>query len=82
MFQNMLPNISTVLYVDTDVIFTNGLSDIWRRAVHPMNSHLAAMIHEAESPKKSSYALEMNNVIPFYGTLGIVGLMSLLKIRN
>lgn len=67
-FQNILTNVSNILYVDTDVIFLNELSDIWRHVRLMNSSQMAALAQEHEDPNIGWYSRFARH--PFYGKLG------------
>lgn len=64
MLQNMLPDISKIIYVDTDVLFTNDISDIWHQGFDFMNSaQLASMVYEAETVEEA-FATRLQKQFP------------------
>jgi len=69
-FQDILTNHTNILYVDTDVIFLNELSDVWQHVQQMNASQIAALVPEHEDPNVGWYSRFARH--PFYGKLGSV----------
>ena len=48
--QNMFHHIEKLLYVDLDVLFLNGLTDIWHYSYEMNQSQMVAMGHNTPDP--------------------------------
>ena len=66
--QVILTNYTNILYVDTDVIFLNELSDIWSHVGQMNATQMAALVPEHEDPNVGWYSRFARH--PFYGKLG------------
>ncbi|XP_067653521.1 glucoside xylosyltransferase 1-like [Haliotis asinina] len=79
----IIPNVTKLIYVDTDVIFLSPMENLWGQFNHFSKSHIAALIPEHEDPSYAWY----NRVAktPYYGKLGLnsgVMLMDLVRLRE
>lgn len=82
-FQLILKDVDSLLYVDTDIIFLQPVEEIWALLSHFNSSHLAAMAPEHEEPRIGWYNRFARH--PYYGKTGInsgVMLMNLTRIRE
>lgn len=82
-FQLILKDVDSLLYVDTDIIFLQPVEEIWELLSAFNSSHLAAMAPEHEEPRIGWYNRFARH--PYYGTTGInsgVMLMNLTRIRE
>lgn len=83
MFQLILKDVDSLLYVDTDIIFLQPVEEIWALLSRFNSSHLAAMAAEHEEPRIGWYNRFARH--PYYGKTGInsgVMLMNLTRIRE
>ena len=59
-FQQILPDVARVMYVDTDVVFVRSPQELWKTFHHFKPGVLAAMAREAEiGAKHGVYSLDM-----------------------
>lgn len=66
-----MTDVDKVIYVDSDTVFVNKVSLVWK-LFHEMNqSHLTAMVLEDLEPNKSVYSSEQVK-IPYFGKQGTV----------
>lgn len=82
-FQLILKDVDSLLYVDTDIIFLQAVEEIWALLSRFNSSHLAAMAPEHEEPRIGWYNRFARH--PYYGKTGInsgVMLMNLTRIRG
>lgn len=82
-FQLILKDVDSLLYVDTDIIFLQPVEEIWALLSRFNSSHLAAMAPEHEEPRIGWYNRFARH--PYYGKTGInsgVMLMNLTRIRE
>lgn len=82
-FQLILKDVDSLLYVDTDIIFLQPVEEIWALLSGFNSSHLAAMAPEHEEPRIGWYNRFARH--PYYGKTGInsgVMLMNLTRIRE
>ncbi len=79
----MLKSIDSLLYVDTDVLFTSDIKDVWSHFKRFNETHLAALSPEHEDPNMGWYNRFARH--PYYGKLGLnsgVMLMNLTRMRQ
>ncbi|CAF0713883.1 unnamed protein product [Brachionus calyciflorus] len=79
----ILPNIDSILYVDTDVLFITGLEQIWSHFENFNSTQLAALAPEHEEANMGWYNRFARH--PYYGKLGLnsgVMLMNLTRMRE
>lgn len=82
-FQLILREVDSLLYVDTDIIFLQPVEEIWALFSRFNSSHLAAMAPEHEEPRIGWYNRFARH--PYYGKTGInsgVMLMNLTRLRE
>ncbi|XP_039968479.1 glucoside xylosyltransferase 1 isoform X1 [Bactrocera tryoni] len=78
----LLPQVDSVLYVDTDVIFLSPISDIWKYFGRFNASQFAALTSEHEDENMGWYNRFARH--PYYGRMGVnsgVMLMNLTRMR-
>ncbi|XP_058623788.1 glucoside xylosyltransferase 1 isoform X2 [Onychostoma macrolepis] len=78
-----LPQVDSVLYVDTDVLFLRPAEDVWSFLSRFNGSQLAAMAPEHEEPRIGWYNRFARH--PYYGKTGVnsgVMLMNMTRIRD
>ncbi|XP_053963599.1 glucoside xylosyltransferase 1 isoform X1 [Anastrepha ludens] len=78
----LLPEVDSVLYVDTDVIFLSPISDIWKHFQRFNASQFAALTPEHEDENIGWYNRFARH--PYYGRMGVnsgVMLMNLTRMR-
>lgn len=72
----MVIDADKVIYVDTDAVFVNKVSLVWK-LFHKMNrSHLTAMVLEDLEPNESVYSSGQVK-IPYFGQQGRVRISNL-----
>ncbi|CAH1786741.1 unnamed protein product [Owenia fusiformis] len=79
---NILANVDSILYVDTDILFMRPLDDIWAFFGKFNSSQIAALAPESEDAATGWYNRFARH--PFYGKLGVnsgVMLMNLTRMR-
>ena len=79
----ILGDIDSILYVDTDVLFLTGLEQIWSNFERFNSTQLAALAPEHEEPNMGWYNRFARH--PYYGRLGLnsgVMLMNLTRMRE
>lgn len=82
-FQLILKEVDSLLYVDTDIIFLQPVEDIWSLLSHFNSSQLAAMAPEHEEPRIGWYNRFARH--PYYGKTGInsgIMLMNMTRLRE
>lgn len=82
-FPDMLKDVDSLLYVDTDTIFFRPLDHLWAYFKKMNSSHLAALSPDAEDVAIGWYNRFASH--PFYGNVGVnsgVMLMNLTKMRS
>ncbi|XP_047452546.1 glucoside xylosyltransferase 1-like isoform X2 [Mugil cephalus] len=82
-FQLILKEVDSLLYVDTDILFLQPVEDIWALLSQFNSSHLAAMAPEHEEPRIGWYNRFARH--PYYGKTGInsgVMLMNMTRLRE
>lgn len=82
-FQLILTELDSLLYVDTDIIFLQPVEDIWALLSHFNSSQLAAMAPEHEEPRIGWYNRFARH--PYHGKTGInsgVMLMNMTRLRE
>lgn len=82
-FQLILREVDSLLYVDTDIIFLQPVEDIWNLLSRFNSTHLAAMAPEHEEPRIGWYNRFGRH--PYYGKTGInsgVMLMNMTRLRE
>lgn len=82
-FQLILTEVDSLLYVDTDIIFLQPVEDIWALLSHFNSSQLAAMAPEHEEPRIGWYNRFARH--PYYGKTGInsgIMLMNMTRLRQ
>ncbi|XP_066526044.1 glucoside xylosyltransferase 1 isoform X2 [Hoplias malabaricus] len=78
----ILPEVDSLLYVDTDILFLQPVEEIWNFLSHFNSSHMAAMAPEHEEPRIAWYNRFARH--PYYGKTGVnsgVMLMNMTRIR-
>lgn len=78
----VLPDVDSLLYVDTDTLFLGPLEDVWRHFDLMNASQMAALTLEHEDPNTGWYNRFAKH--PYYGYLGVnsgVMLMNLTRMR-
>lgn len=78
----LLPEVDSVLYVDTDVIFLSPISDIWQYFYRFNTTQFAALTAEHEDENIGWYNRFARH--PYYGKTGVnsgVMLMNLTRMR-
>ena len=82
-FQLILKEVDSLLYVDTDILFLQPVEDIWALLSQFNSSQLAAMAPEHEEPRIGWYNRFARH--PYYGETGInsgVMLMNMTRLRE
>lgn len=82
-FQLILKEVDSLLYVDTDILFLQPVEDIWALLSQFNSSHLAGMAPEHEEPRIGWYNRFARH--PYYGKTGInsgVMLMNMTRLRE
>ncbi|XP_065220081.1 glucoside xylosyltransferase 1 isoform X2 [Planococcus citri] len=80
---DIIKDLDSVLYVDTDVLFLNELSDIWGHFEAMNSSQMSALVPEHEDANIGWYNRFARH--PYYGKLGVnsgVMLMNLTRMRQ
>ncbi|XP_030371335.1 glucoside xylosyltransferase 1 isoform X2 [Scaptodrosophila lebanonensis] len=80
---SLLPEVDSLLYVDTDVLFLSPISDVWEYFYKFNDSQLAALTPEHENENIGWYNRFARH--PYYGRLGVnsgVMLMNLTRMRK
>jgi UDP-xylose:glucoside alpha-1,3-xylosyltransferase len=67
-FQTVLSDVDSLLYVDTDTLFLGPLEDVWRHFDLMNSSQMAALTPEHEDPNTGWYNRFAKH--PYYGRLG------------
>ena len=83
LLQVLLPNITSLIYMDTDALFCVPPKDLWAQLEHMDSSHLLAMALETEDPDSGWYNRFARH--PFFGEVGVnsgVLLMHLERMRE
>ncbi len=83
LYQDLLSNVDSLLYVDTDVLFLSSLDDIWSFFEKFNSTHLAALAPEHEEEFQGWYNRFARH--PYWGKLGLnsgVMLMNLTRMRE
>ena len=70
LFQEILSQVDSVLYVDTDTLFLSPLKFIWNHFSAMNSSQMAALAFEHEDPNTGWYNRFAHH--PFYGPYGKV----------
>ncbi|XP_067653238.1 glucoside xylosyltransferase 2-like [Haliotis asinina] len=79
----IIPNVTRLIYVDTDVIFLSPVDNLWGQFDHFNKSHIAALVQESEDITYDWYKRIAKT--PYYGKLGLnsgVMLMDLVRLRE
>lgn len=79
----ILEQVDSLLYVDTDVLFLTDLEQVWSHFKNFNQTHLAALAPEHEDPNMGWYNRFARH--PYYGRLGLnsgVMLMNLTRMRE
>lgn len=82
-FQLILTEVDSLLYVDTDIIFLQPVEELWALLSHFNASQLAAMAPEHEEPRIGWYNRFARH--PYYGKTGInsgIMLMNMTRLRE
>lgn len=69
LFQNILKDVDSVLYMDTDTLFLTPVENIWSYFYKMNSSQMAALAPEHEDPNVGWYNRFAKH--PYYGKLGI-----------
>ncbi|XP_065163039.1 glucoside xylosyltransferase 2-like [Atheta coriaria] len=80
---NVLSEIDSILYVDTDTLFLTPVEDVWDHFNQMNSSQMAALAPEHEDPNVAWYNRFARH--PYYGPLGVnsgVMLMNLTRMRQ
>lgn len=70
LFQSLLQDLDSVLYVDTDTLFLGSIEQIWSHFKKMNSSQFAALAPEHEDPLAGWYNRFARH--PFYKPLGIL----------
>ena len=68
-FQDSLPTVDSILYVDTDVIFLQSPERLWSYLAQFNDSHIAGMAAEAEGNTGSWY--RSRSSVPYFPPAGL-----------
>lgn len=68
-FQNLLENIDSILYMDTDTLFITPVENVWSHFKKFNSSQMAALAPEHEDPNIGWYNRFAKH--PYYGKLGM-----------
>ncbi|KAJ8050733.1 Glucoside xylosyltransferase 2 [Holothuria leucospilota] len=80
---DLLTEVDSILYVDTDTLFLNSPETIWKYLSSFNSTQIAGLVTEHEIPSQGWYNKYANQ--PFYGDLGLnagVMLMNLTRMRS
>ena len=80
----ILTNVDSLLYVDTDVLFLSDVKFIWDKIGQFNQTHYAGMVAEQEKKTKMGW-YEKNATYPYYGKFGLnsgVILMNMTRMRE
>nr|XP_018667666.1 glucoside xylosyltransferase 2-like [Ciona intestinalis] len=80
---NILTNVDSLLYVDTDILFLSPVDDIWAKFKKFNSTQLSAMSPEHENPRVGWYSRFARH--PYYGDTGInsgVMLINMTRLRS
>lgn len=69
-FQSLLTNVDSLVYVDTDVIFLSPLEDIWFHFSRFNKTQSVALAPESEDRQTGWYNRFARH--PYYGELGMI----------
>ncbi|CAL1537170.1 unnamed protein product [Lymnaea stagnalis] len=80
---DLLKDVDSLIYVDTDTLFLQSLSDLWQHFKRMNRSQLVGVVSEAEDGTAGWYNRFANH--PYYGEFGVnsgVMLMNLTRLRK
>ena len=67
-FQEILPDVDELLYVDTDIVFLSPVEELWSYFKKLNSSHLAGMVMNSETPHVGFFVEIAKH--PYYSTTG------------